>query len=64
MSTDQPDSADGSSDRDAFKTELGELIEHACEAAVSIKGGHEVRTSWSNQPDYTIEISGVTSLDD
>ena len=60
MTTDRPSAADEPFDQDTFETELAELIDHACECAVDIRGGYDVCVPRPTQPNYTVEITEIT----
>ena len=59
MTTDDPLSADESFDRDSFRTELAELIDHSREANADIEGAYDVRSPRPGDTDYTIEITEI-----
>lgn len=52
-------SADDPFDRETFRIELAELVDHACETGVDIEGAYDVRSPRPDDIDYTVEISRV-----
>lgn len=46
-------------DRETFERELAELIDHARETGIDLRGAYNVRTPQPEHADYTIEISEV-----
>ena len=48
-------------DRDIFQIELAELIDHAREAGVDLRGAYDVRTPQPDHADYTVEITEVAT---
>ena len=46
-------------DRETFQIELAELIDHAREAGVDLRGAYDVRTPQPEHADYTVEVTEV-----
>lgn len=60
MTTTDSTTADEPFNRDTFETELAELVDHARETGVDLRGAYDARSADDTVPDYTIEISAVT----
>ena len=48
-------------DRETFQIELAELIDHAREAGVDLRGAYDVHTTQPEHADYTVEITEVVT---
>lgn len=50
-------------DRAAFESELARLVSQAQRADIALEGAYDIRSSQREQPDYTVEISRIVSVD-
>ena len=60
MTMNQPN-ANEPFDRETFQIELAELIDHARETGVDLRGAYDVRAPQPEHADYTIEITEIVT---
>jgi hypothetical protein len=54
----------GSTNTSAFETDLGELVAQARRQGTDLRGTYDIRTPNADKPDYTVEITEVTGMND